>query len=264
VACHRWFSANAETGCVIEKSIPLVPKILLCDIETLPLEVITWGIYEQHISHQHIIRDGCMLSWSAKWLNDSDIVSDVLTPDEAINKSDKRIVETLWPMLDNCDMVIFHNGVKFDVPVFQGRLLKHHIMLPSYYKVIDTYLVARKAFRLTCNKLDYLLEFLGYEGKISTDIELWKRCLVGDPEALIEMDTYCRGDVWKLEEVYMDMLPYMANHPNVNLWSGKDACPNCGSENRHAEKDYQGTTYLYDAYRCDGCGSLWRSRKKKK
>lgn len=261
-SCYRWFSSKTTESTESHKL--KTPAILVFDIETLPLEVITWGIYEQHISHEHILRDGCMLSWACKWLGDIDVVSDVLTPEEAINKNDIRIVRSLWTILNNADIVIAHNGDHFDIPFFRGRLLKHRISNPSYFKSVDTCKVAKSQFKLTANKLDYLLAFLGYEGKISTNIDLWKRCLRGEASALAEMDTYCRGDVWKLEEVYIDMLPYIPNHPNVTLWTDDTGCPNCGSKNFHIDGKYPGTTYLYDAYRCDSCGALYHSRKKRK
>lgn len=267
-SCHRWFSGIVASPNQVENKVsthvPLVPKILVFDIEMLPLEVMTFHLYEQNINPKQVLRDGCMLSWAAKWLGDIDIVSDVLTSQEAKNKQDERIVKTLWAMLDAADIVIYHNGDKFDLPYLRGRLLKYQIPNPSYLKSVDTCKLARSQFRLSANSLDYLLQFLGHDGKIATDITLWKRCLAGDLSALSEMDTYCRGDVWKLEEIYMAMLPYIPNHPNVNLWSGKDACPNCGCEISEPAGDYQGTTYLYDAYRCTSCKALWRSRKKKK
>lgn len=257
-SCYRWFSVD-----VVEEQ-PASPAILIFDIETLPLEVIAWGIYDQTIHHESVLRDGCMLSWAAKWLGSDNIVSDVLTPEEAKLRHDFRIVNSLWSLLNKADIVVSHNGDKFDIPFFRGRLLKYRIPNPRYFRSLDTYKIAKSQFRIISNKLDYLLMFLGYDGKIPVDISLWKRCLSGDSSALDEMDTYCRGDVWKLEEVYVEILPYIPNHPNVTLWSGGDGCPNCGSKNVRLDGLYPGTTYLYDAYRCNDCSTLYHSRKRKK
>lgn len=241
------------------------PNIFLFDIETLPIEFWGWSAGEQYIRPDQILRDWCVLSWAGMWLDDENPTSDCLTPHEATSRNDKRILTTLWERLDKADIVIAHNGKGFDIPKVRGRFLYHGMFEPSPFKQIDTLQVARSRFALTSNKLDFILKYLGYEGKIETDQNLWLRCNRGEPEAINEMDRYCRGDVSKLREVYMAIRPYMTNHPNVNLWKEKQdgLCPVCSSDKIEIDGDYAGQTYLYDAYKCSACGSWHRSRKKK-
>jgi transposase-like protein len=258
--CNKWLKEKL----VVEEATRK-PNIFLFDIETLPLEVVTWGIHEQHISTEHILKDWCVLSWAGVWLEDEHPVSDFLTPAEAISRYDKRILTTLWDMLDKADIVIAHNGNGFDIPKVRGRFLYHGMFEPSPFKQVDTLQVARSRFGLTNNKLDFILKYLGYDGKIETNLQLWLRCSQGEQAAINEMDTYCRGDVSKLREVYMAIRPYMTNHPNVNLWKEKQdgLCPICSSDKIVIDGNYASPTYLYDAYKCNACGSWHRSRKHK-
>ena len=51
------------------------PKILLFDIETSPLEVYTFGLFDQNIGLNQIIKDWSVLSFSAKWAGSSEVAS---------------------------------------------------------------------------------------------------------------------------------------------------------------------------------------------
>ena len=96
--CDKWL--KEEVVLVQEEKKQTRPKIFLFDIETLPLDVVVWGIHEQHINHNQIINDWCVLSWAGMWLDDEQPVSDYLTPYEATSRSDKRILMSLWVMLN--------------------------------------------------------------------------------------------------------------------------------------------------------------------
>lgn len=238
-------------------------KILLWDIETTPINAFVWGIWEQNVNLEGIVQDSHMLSWSAKWLFDPDIMSDVLTSREAKQHDDKRITQSLWKLLDEADVVIGHNCIQFDEKKANTSFLKHGLPPVSHFQSIDTLTVAKSVFRFSSNKLDYVNEFLGLPKKIPTSFDLWVRCYNGDISALKEMETYNRGDVEILEDLYLQLRPYIKNHPNLNLWSDENIslCPNCGSPKITWNGSYYTYTGQYDAFRCDSCGAIGRSRK---
>ena len=106
------------------KEVPKAPKILIFDIETMFMTVSVWGIsFKQRIPADNIIEDWNALSWSAKWLFDSEIMSDVLTSEEAIARDDSRILKSIWKLLDESDIVIAHNGDKFDLRKLNARFI---------------------------------------------------------------------------------------------------------------------------------------------
>ena len=47
-----------------------------------------------------------MLSWSAKWLNNPNMMSDVLTPEEALREDDLRITKSMWHLFNEADIII--------------------------------------------------------------------------------------------------------------------------------------------------------------
>jgi DNA-directed RNA polymerase subunit RPC12/RpoP len=238
-------------------------RILCFDIESSLINAFVWGIWEQNVNIESIVQDWHLLSWSAKWLFDSEIMSDSLTSEEAKNHDDSRVCKSIWKLLDEADIVIAHNGNSFDVKRLNTRFLFNKMFPPSSYQTIDTLLVAKNVLAMTSNKMDYLNEFLGLPKKEKTSIELWIKCYYGDPDALKEMETYNRNDTDILEDLYLKLRPWIRNHPNMNLWSEENVsvCPNCGSKELNWNGKYYTYTGSYKAFRCSDCGATGRSRQ---
>jgi len=239
-------------------------SILLFDIETSPIVARVWSLWQNGIDIKDIVRDWCVLCFSAKWLFSNDVISFRLTEEELETRDDKRIVTELWNLLDKADIVIAHNAERFDVRKSNARFLKYELNLPSPYQILDTLKHARKKFNLTSNKLDYIADFLGVEGKMVTPSGMWREVEEGNYDMLITMDEYCAQDVISLEQVYLKLRPYIQPHPNIGLHIVEDvnSCPTCGSENLdwNLESVYTTNSNQYHAFRCNECKSLGRSR----
>lgn len=240
-----------------------VPKVLILDIETSPLQAHTWHTGKQRIGYQQIINEWFMISYSCKWLFESKVFGSVLTPEEAIRKDDSRIVRELWKYFDQADVLVGHNALNFDVPKAQTRFLMHKLAPPSPFQVIDTLKIAQKNFRLSSNKLDYIGELMLNDRKLHTDFELWLRCLRGEGAALEEMLTYNKKDVLLEEEAYVFLRPYLKSSPNMAIFqeSVEPSCPTCGSSNIEECGHYTTSVNRYLAFRCKDCGSICRSRQ---
>ena len=245
------------------------PKILVLDLETLPLLAYIWDVWNQNISMTMMDRDTkskAIVTWSAKWLNDSKMMSDKMTVKEALKQDDRRIVESLWKLVDEADWLIAHNGIKYDIPVFNTRCLIHGISSPSPYKVIDTLMVARRQFALPHNKLEYIAQVLDIPVKMETGgFSLWRGCMLGDQKSLYHMQKYNDKDVLILEEVYLRLRGWIKNHPNFNLYTDKEGCcPTCGAEDTlKPNGKYRTTVNTYQSYKCSikECSSFSRTGK---
>jgi hypothetical protein len=232
-------------------------KILLFDIETTPMEVFVWGLFgNKYIDHKNVIKDWNVLSWSAKWLFDSNVISDIQTPKEAINRDDKRLLKGIWDLIDKADIIIAHNGDKFDLRKIKARFLSNGIMPPMPYKTIDTLKIARKEFALSSNKQDYITKLLGVQKKLDTDFQLWIDCMNGDTKALKKMERYNKHDVIGLEQMYLKLRPYMTGHPNIAVMMEENVCSTCGSDSlNNVGKYYFTGSSRYELYYCNGCMS---------
>jgi DNA polymerase elongation subunit (family B) len=237
-------------------------KVLLFDIETSPILAWMWSLRQKYISPENIKQDWFVICWSAKWLFEDEIINASVSPQEARNQNDKRIVEELWNLLDEADIIISHNGDKFDIKKMNGRFIKYNLNLPSPYKSIDTYKAARRRLSLSSLKLDFIADYLDIAGKQDTDFQLWLDCVQGNPDQLDKMQRYCDQDVKVLEDVYLELRPFITSHPNLGLSIKTEAkaCPACGSEDLTKTGTYDTNVNSYDAFRCGDCGSLTRSR----
>jgi hypothetical protein len=235
---------------------------LLFDIETAPIEAYVWNVWNQNVAPTQMIRDWFMLSWSAKWLNDSEIMSDVVTPREAKKHKDKRIMKSLHRLIDEADIIIAHYGNGFDIPKMNTRFIINGLNPPSPYQSIDTKQVAAKGFGFTYNKLDYLATMFGIPNKLHTDFNLWVKCLKGDAESLKYMEEYNKQDILVLEEVYYKLRPWIKSHPNLGLYTDERVCSNCGSSHLTKKGVYRTSVNNYDSYVCE-CGAFTRRGKNK-
>lgn len=258
--CNKWFS--------VYKGQTKVPaKILLFDIETLPIHVRVWSLGgNDWISPKNIIKDWCVLSWAAKWLYDDEVMGDALTPNQAITRDDKQLILPMLDLLNEADMVVSHNGNKFDHKKLNTRLLISGFSPPSYYKTIDTLQVARSNFAFSSNKLDYINEQLGIHQKSETDYDLWVKCDDGDRVAIQKMLDYNINDVAILEELYVKLRPWISNHPSMASYVDKDTdmCV-CGSTDvEYTAGWYRTNVNRYKGWRCKNCGKIGRSSRAEK
>lgn len=241
------------------------PKILIFDIETAPIKAYVWKLWKTDVHLEQIINDWFCIAWSAKWLYSNNTMGAVLTPEEIKNEDDKRIMSSLWKLINEADIVVSHNGNKFDIPRINSRFIINGLSPTKPYFSVDTCQIARRQFGFSSNKLDALATHFNIPHKLDTNFDLWKRCLEGDEKALKYMLKYNKKDVVILEEVYLKLRPWIKNHPNMgNLASTMDTCANCGSEDISLipNKFYHTSVGKYPLFRCNECNAVSRGRKK--
>ena len=242
-----------------------IPKILLLDIETTPCEGWFWNTGKQYVTHEQIKKPWNVLSWGAKWLFSCEMMSDILTPKEAKEGNDKRVVTSMWDLLEKADVVIAHNGDNFDLPRLNTRFILNGLKPPRPYQSIDTLKIARKHFNFSSNRLDYLGKLMFNKGKIKTDYELWLRCMSGHKESLNYMLKYNVKDVLLLEEVYLELRAWIKSHPNMGLYveADEEVCPTCGNRELEWGGYYSTGVSKFAAFRCKNCGAIGRCRTNK-
>lgn len=240
-------------------------KVLILDIETAPIRAYVWGIWNQNIGTNMIESDWFCLTWAAKWLFEDKVYSGKCTPKEVIKQEDKRIIKGIWELVNQADIVIAHNGEKFDIPKLNSRFIINGLNPPLPYQQIDTLKHIRRQFGFTSNKLDYVNKLLNLQRKTETGgFELWERCMKGEQDALDLMEKYNINDVRILEETYLHIRAWIKPHPNMGLFildETQSRCPSCGSADLQSEgKGYNTTANVYEQYRCSNCGSTSRKR----
>lgn len=241
-------------------------RVLLIDIETAPILAYVWSLWKQNVGLNQIKEEWYILSFCAKWLGEPEIIYQDIRHEPF---SDASLMQPLWDLLNEADIIIGQNGKAFDMPKIQARLVMAGFPPPRPYKVIDTLLMAKQQFRFTSNKLEWMTG----ESSNLTAIQkskhakfpgfaLWAECLKGNPEAWDEMKEYNIPDVTSMEELYLKLRPWYVGHPNMAVYvdSDKIACPKCASH----DVVQDGFTFTqvgkYELYHCKGCGGYSRGR----
>lgn len=235
-------------------------NILLWDIETAPMKVAAWGLFNQNITHEAILEDWYMICAAWQWYGSRKIeTASVLDGED--HKDDLPIVEILHEVLSQADAIVAHNGDHFDLKKFNARAIYHGLdplpMIPS----VDTLKIARKHFKFSSNRLDYLGDYLGVGRKVVTPKGLWLDCLEGDEKAIRKMIAYNKGDITLLRDVYEKLRPYDRIHPNHNHYADGHVCPNCGSAHLQSRGVYRTRITERRRYQCQDCGA-WSSSGK--
>ena len=255
--CRRQFTAP------IDYTEYGFPKILLFDVETSFYHFVGWGTYKQYIQHYQITEHQYIISWAAKWLYDDNVQSDVVTSKESKNRDDKRILKSIWKLLDEADIVIGHNGDRFDLRKLRWRFISEDMQPPSPFRIIDTLKIARREFFAPSYKQDFLTKYFHLQNKLETNFQLWKDCEAGIPEKLEEMVEYNRHDVMGLEELYLKIRPYIHNHPNLGVLMDKDVCSSCGADDIvETNSEYITSANKFPVYRCNSCKTPYIRHKK--
>lgn len=262
-AFYRYTKDGAKSQSIITH-----PKVLIVDIETAPMEAYVWGMFNQNIGLEMISKHTTILSWSAKWLHEP--ADKVMYRDQRNVKDvrdDKDLLVGIRDLLDEADIVITQNGIRFDIPKINYRLAKNKIRRYSSFKNIDTLKIAKSVFGFDSNKLAHMTDMFCVKYKKLDHskfpgFKLWKECLAGNQEAWKEMEKYNKHDVLSLEELYVDHLaPWDETLNFASFTEELTFRCNCGSAD-FTHKGYIRTKKSkFKRFICDHCGKEHRESK---
>jgi transcriptional regulator NrdR family protein len=236
------------------------PRILVLDIETAPLLVRSYGLWNQNISTGFIVKDWYMLSFAAKWVGEKK-VHYIDTRDT--HENDYEVAQFAWNLMDQADIIVGHNLDRFDVKKLNTRFLKHDIAPLGKKKTIDTLKIAKRYFAITSNKLDYIAKFLKLDGKRKSkkysQQEMWNACCNGVTDAFKENEKYNIQDIVVTENVF-DKLKVWDESLNFQSYYGKFKCI-CGSVDFFKNGLSRTNQATKQKYRCKDCGKVFTGRE---
>lgn len=239
------------------------PRILLYDIETLMNKGYFFGLFDQGINHNFIVKDKSIITIAYKWYGEKGGVKGLSIadfPKEFKNNphDDKKLLEEFSKIINQADYIVGHYSDKFDNKFIQSRVLINKLKPIKLPVQIDTYKMLKKHFNLNSNRLDYVGKLLGFGGKMSMNWSYWRKIAEGDLAAAKKMMLYNKQDVVLLEKIFKSLLPYCESKLNFNLFTtdGKLVCRKCGS------KDLWDNGYTYTTlskikrHRCKICDGI--------
>lgn len=231
-------------------------KILFLDIETAPSLVHCWGLWQQNVAINQIIKPGYTLCYAAKWLGEDEVIFDSI-----YQTKPKRMFKKLLELMDEADAIVHYNGDRFDIPTINKDFLSFGLLPPSPAKQIDLLKTVKYRFKFPSNKLDYVSQALGLGKKVKHEgHELWIGCMENDESAWSRMKAYNIQDVLLLEKLYEKIKPWIKNHANASIHSDHDGivCPVCGGSHYHKRGTYKAKSSTYQRFVCRTCGHWFR------
>lgn len=223
-------------------------KTVFLDIEISPTLATVWGLFKQNIGINQITGNSEVLTWVAKVHGERELHDGSLMRD-----GKRRMLRRMHKLLSEADAVVTWNGNSFDLKVLNKEFLLLGLSAPSPFKSVDLLAVARKRFRFTSNKLDYVAGQLGLGHKVKhRGHDLWLECMARKREAFDEMLAYNRQDVVLLERIYDRMGSWVTGRPNASV-EGGHVCPKCGSERLQRRGYHASATRRYARFQCRDC-----------
>ena len=189
-----------------------VPKVLVFDIETAPMSLYGFGLYDQNFSINQMIEDSFILSWSAKWLGSDEVLyADQRNKKGKALMNDKTLVKKLLKLMNEADIVIGQNSNSFDIKVVNFRIGVHRLPELNSFGKLDTKVIAKRHMKLPSYSLEYMSQRFNKKYFKSSHPEfsgfaLHRECMNGNIRAFNSMDKYNRLDVLATEELFVDTL----------------------------------------------------------
>ena len=123
--------------------------------------------------------------------------------------NDSALIQDIAGCLDKYDVLVAHNGAKFDVAFLRTRMAKWGLGAFPNKKLVDPVMVARNKLRMSSNSLAALASLIGAGEKTIVDGDMWLRAsLDGDKEAMDYIVKHCVVDVEILDKVADAVKPY--------------------------------------------------------
>lgn len=227
-------------------------KILVLDLETAPNMAAVFDLFKQNIGPSQVTQWGQVIAFAAKWHGTKEVMfySD-------FHDGHETMVREAHRLLSEADVVVHYNGTAFDMKWLNTEFMLLGLEPPPRSMEIDLYRVMKDRFRFASNRLGVVAERLGVGHKLDPGgMELWLRCLAGDPVAWAQMKRYAIRDVVVTDKVYVRLRPWVRNHPHHGLYTddaGVDRCGRCGSD-RLQKRGFAYTALgVFQQYQCQRC-----------
>lgn len=234
-------------------------QILFFDIENGPMTTFNWKTRADYIGHYMVKEPNYMLVWGARWRGQKRIHQGVVTPTEARNGDDRRIIEDLANLIREADMVIGHNVDKHDLAITRGRVLVHGLEPLPPTRSIDTLKIAKRDFGLHYNGMEPLCELAGIETGKKIGMARWRKALAGDKASLDALKEYNKGDVIASEKLFDWMLPHAQRISRLVDGPGF-SCPFCGNSTLIKRGFYRTQVSTFQRWQCTTCNKYSRSK----
>ena len=245
------------------------PRVLVADIETLPIKGYVWSLFQKGMNPEWIEDPSRLMSFAGKWRNDPAYYY-IDNRDRGNPRDDFLSSCAAHHILQHTDMVIAHNGKKFDMRKLRAFFAMHRLAPLAPVQVIDTLHLNATAFGFDSQRLAFVSKHFAETEKSKhknfPGSDLWLECMKDNRKAWAECQKYNVADIVANEEMYLELRGWYTAAPNMGIFfdnqeEGVHRCPTCGSDDVRVHKHNRRTQVgVYHQYKCGDCGSYSRGR----
>lgn len=128
-----------------------------------------------------------------------------------IRGDDKELVKQTCALVRSHDVIVAHNGNRFDIPMLRTRALRWHLTPLKEVKLVDPCQIAWRKFKLRSNRLGAIADFVGIKDKKTPlDMSLWADVMLnGSAKGMNAIVEHCEADIRVLSGVLAFVKPYI-------------------------------------------------------
>lgn len=124
---------------------------------------------------------------------------------------DKELVKQVCQLVREHDVLVAHNGTRFDIPMLRTRALRWHLKPLKEVKNVDPCSIAWRKFKLKSNSLGRIADFVGIsDRKTPLDMSVWADVMLnGDPAGMNKIVEHCEADIRVLSGILKFVKPFI-------------------------------------------------------
>lgn len=124
---------------------------------------------------------------------------------------DKLLVKSILNVIAEHDVIVAHNGARFDLPFLRTRAIRWGLTPLRDVKTVDPLQIAWRKFRLRSNALGAVADYMGVKDrKTPLDMSVWADCMLNGSRAAMDLIVeHCVADVRVLTAVLDKVRPFI-------------------------------------------------------
>ena len=130
---------------------------------------------------------------------------------KGVRGDDKEICRQVCALVRDHDVIVAHNGHRFDLPFLRTRALRWGLKPLKEPKIVDPLQIAWRKFRLRSNRLGAISDILGVsDKKTPLDLSVWADAMLnGSKQAMDLIVEHCEADIRVLSGVLPHVKPFI-------------------------------------------------------
>ena len=130
---------------------------------------------------------------------------------KGIRGDDRELVKQVCKLVRDHDIVVAHNGSRFDLPMLRTRALRWGLSPLKEVKLVDPCSIAWRKFKLRSNSLGRIADFVGIKDKKTPlDMSVWADVMLnGCPKGMNLIVAHCEADIRVLRGVLDFVKPFI-------------------------------------------------------